>query len=372
MLRQSISSLLIGFGLFLFCFSILAGLSEESILFFLIAISFVLITFIWVLKERPKKLFSIRIIVTGAFIPLLVLLFLRFTEPLRLLLVLFFTDTMSLPLFLLACGFFSIGLIGLYLNTKAKPMVFLFIILAGLLLSLVPATAMYKDPFGEIRTPINQRYPIQLSLGSLAFFVFGALSMLHTKFGFPYNVLTKTQSADIATGAKLKESLTRAEPVVNRIQRVSFLLLLIGPLGFIGAAYVFHGSNMTAIMGNFTFLINYIFVASISAALLVIGVAFALYQKSKRALVLVVIGSVILVAAALVFVYEVGITEMPFPTKYPDLKVTHYETIYSQYALPLAIISILFCTIGLVLMLKARFSQKEGSTAHSIPENIIS
>jgi hypothetical protein len=125
-----------------------------------------------------------------------------------------------------------------------------------------------------------------------------------------------------------------------------------GSLGFIGATYVYHTSNMGAIMGNFTFLANYLFVASISAALLIIGGAFALYQKSKRALVLVIIGSIILVAAAFAFVYEASIIEVPFPTKYPDLKGIRYETIYSQYALPLTIISVLSCTIGIVLMLR--------------------
>jgi hypothetical protein len=349
---QALSSLCIGFGFVFFCFSILFGLM--SIASLIISITPLILAATLILKERSKKLFSVRKIAIGFVSGVLGFLFLRFIPGFQFVLIFLFNSPDFMTMLLVGCGFFSVGLVGVYFSRKAKSLALLFLLLAVLFLSFVPVAAFFKEEnYFEFYVPISQRYPIQLSLAGIAFLLWGTLSALFARF-YSSSTLSSTLRSDETTKTELdRTSNTGHKPVFNKTILIGFLLLIIAPIGFIGAAYIYQPQYFftDSFFGSYATLS--IILVSITAGLLIFGAALIIYQKSKLLIGLVAAGSLVLVAATLAYIYQAPITSLIFGY----IRSISYDTIYRVYALPLFFTSIVFYAVGIILMLKARASK---------------
>jgi hypothetical protein len=347
---QALSSLSIGFGFVFFCFSILLGLMSIGSL--IISITPLILAATLILKERSKKLFSVRKIAIGFILGVLGYLFLRFIPGFQILLFLLGSPDF-LTILLVGCGFFSIGLMGIYIDKKAESLTLLFLVLALLFFSFVPVAAMYKEvEYFEFDVPISQRYPIQLSLAGLAFLLWGILSKLFARF-YPSRALPSILRADEITKPELDRTLNLGDKsTFNRIKLIGFLLLIIAPIGFMGAAYIYQPPyiSLDIFFGTRTSFAEFSsLMVSVSIGLFIFGGVSTINQKSKLLMSFVAAGSLVLVAATLAYVYQAPITSLTFGY-FPTID---YSTIYRVYAIPLFITSAVFYAFGIILMLKA-------------------
>jgi hypothetical protein len=352
-LEKELSSLCIGFGFVCFCFSILLGLLSVTSL--IISITPLILITTLILTERPKKLFSLRKIAIGFAFGVLGFLSLLFIPGLQFILIFLFNSPDFLTMLMVGCGFFAIGLVGIYFNRKAEGLALLFIMTAVLFFSFGSVTAFFKEQQNlEFYVPISQRYPIQLSLAGFAFLVWGTLSALYARF-YSSNTPSNTFNFDEVTKTNSENTLNAScKSVFNRTIPIGFLLLITSPMGFIGAAYMYQPQYY--LMDNFlgSYANISLILVSVTVTLLIFGATLTKRQKTKSSISLLATGSLLLIAATLTYIYQAPITSLTFGY----IRSVSYETIYRVYALPLFFTSILFYAVGIVLMIKGR-SPKE-------------
>jgi hypothetical protein len=281
-------------------------------------------------------------------------LILRFVPGFQILLFLLGSPDF-LTLLMVGCGFFSIGLIGMYIDKKAGSLALLFVMLAILFFSFVPVAGMYKEVgFFEFYVPISQRYPIQLSLAGLSFLLWGILSKLFARF-YSSKTLSGTLSIDEITKPELNKTLNLGgKSSFNRMKLIGFLLLIIAPIGFMVAAHIYQppSISMDIFFGTRTsFAELSLLMVSVSTGLFIFGGVSTISQKSKLLLSFVAAGSLVLIAATFAYVYQAPITSLTFGY----IPTINYNTIYRVYALPLLITSVVFYVVGIILMPKARW-----------------
>jgi hypothetical protein len=349
------SNLSIGFGFMFFCFAVLLGL--QSIVTLIVAIPPIILAAILIIKERQKNLFSVRKIALGFFMAILIFLILRFEPSFQNILFLLGSPDF-LTMLMVGCGFFSIGLTGMYIDKKAESLSLLLIMLAILFFSFVPVFAMYKElNHFEFYVPISQRYPIQLSLAGLSFLLWGILSKLFARF-YPNRTLSSILSNDEITKTELDRSCNLGNSSFNRIKLIGFLLLIISPIGFLGAAFIYQPSyiSLDIFFGRISYDELSFLLVSVSTGFFIFGGVSTIYQKSKLLISFVAVGSLVLITATFAYVYQAPITSLTFGY-FPTI---NYIAIYRGYALPLFITSLVFYAVGTVLMLKARTNDYQG------------
>ena len=358
-------SMTIGIGLGLF---LIASLSFASFLGMPIAlaslVAFVL-GVVWFLNKRKEIGFGVvasvltLVLMPIATIPLYIFYWLT-------LIVFLQAPCDGLALLFIGSGFFSVGLICVYIERKPKKLGFSFMILSLLFLIGVPLVNGYqimasRGIFGSwIATPY-EGYAIPLILVTVAFFLLGCVSILYMKFLairkslVDTTIIKQKRTEEYYTYEKREELIGARKFFVSSCD-AGFICLVFGSLCLIGAAVMYAPSGPTPISWTIPGTPSRELTLSLiifGAALFALGFNFILYQKSERFSFLVgLLGSLVLMFAAFAHGYRImAIADFSFfgePVLYP-------VNPFREFTLPIVLAGILFVVFSCALMLRKRW-----------------
>jgi hypothetical protein len=320
---------------------------------------------LWFLIERKKIGFG-----KGASVLTLVLMPIA-TIPLYIFYLLTLTVFLQAPFYGLALlfigsGFFSVGLICVYIERKPKKLGFSFMILSLLFLIGVPLVNGYqimasRGVYGSwIATPY-EGYTIPLILVTVAFFLLGCVSILYMKFLairkslVDTTIIKQKRTEEVCTYEK-REKLIGARKFFVSSCDAGFICLVFGSLCLIGAAVMYAPSGPTPISWNILGTASRELTLSLiifGVALFALGFNFILYQKSERFSFLVwLLGSLVLMFAAFAHGYRImAIADFSFfgePVLYP-------VNPFREFTLPIVLVGILFVVFSCALMFRKRW-----------------
>jgi hypothetical protein len=353
----------IGLGLFL-----IASLSFPSFLGMPIAlaslVAFVL-GVVWFLNKRNETGFGVvASVLTLVLMPIA-------TIPLYIFYMLIPSIFLQAPfdglaLLFIGSGFFSVGLICVYIERKPKKLGFSFMILSLLFLIGVPLVNGYqimasRGVYGSwIATPY-EGYTIPLILVTVAFFLLGCVSILYMKFlairkSLVDTTIIKQKRTEEDCTYEKREELIGARKFFVSSCDAGFICLVIGSLCLIGAAVMYAPSGPTPISwtipGTFSKELTLSLII-FGAALFALGFNFILYQKSERFSFLVgLLGSLVLMFAAFAHGYRImAVGDFSFfgePVLYP-------VNPFREFTLPIVLVGILFVVFSCALMFRKRW-----------------
>jgi len=270
----------------------------------------------------------------------------------------------GLALLFIGSGFFSVGLICVYIERKPKKLGFSFMILSLLFLIGVPLVNEYRVLatrwFTWIATPY-EGYTIPLILVTVAFFLLGCVSILYMKFlairkSLVDTTIIKQKRTEEDCTYEKREELIGARKFFVSSCDAGFICLVFGSLCLIGAAVMYAPSGPTPISWTIPGTPSRELTLSLiifGAALFALGFNFILYQKSERFSFLVgLLGSLILMFAAFAQGYRIlAVADFSFfgePVLYP-------VNPFREFTLPIVLAGILFVVFSCALMLRKRW-----------------
>jgi hypothetical protein len=346
----------VGFGLGFFLLSGMCSWSWLNAPFERVGYVIFALGILWFLIERGKMGFGkAASIITIVLLPIVTIpLYIIHIFTIGILIGAYFE---GLALLFVGSGFFSVGLLGAYINRKPKKMGLYFVILGLLFLLGVPLVNLYQvtaQRWGTwIATPY-QGYTLPIFLVCAAFCLLGCASTLYTRLSKKVGSVELVQQESLEQVSVCeKQEQTIVSIKVRNFNKLGFICMVLSSLSLIFAAIAYAPMSPSPIAWSVpeTTFREYIISMIISCvALFVLGFTFMFHQKPRRfGFRLAILGSFALMFAAFLHGFRIqAVGNWDFGDYLYPINP------FREYTIPTLLASGILLVIGYALMLKKR------------------